>query len=288
MPPDLRQLERDLLALRQRPELRGYVDPAGRIDFSTLTLDDLAALLADPTASLLLMAAADLNRTALRSGIQQSHAQIVAPALRRAFVVQSKLPPHADFDALVALALQRRAGTLGRNSNAVTETLVRDRLAFEGSPIRMRGGYTSGLLITRRKPDGVYPDPATGLAPTLYLEIKKINRPRDDIQKRLYEIAEVSLEVKFLYGDLRLHGMSLPHLLEEDERPAAQARLRQQITAASPVVVALLLTELEHVTYLRRYRSGIEAFVDRVFFADEIDECLSFLGDVAPPTVIAE
>ncbi|MDX6436379.1 MAG: hypothetical protein QOK34_1213, partial [Gaiellaceae bacterium] len=60
MPPDLRQLERDLLALRQRPELRGYVDPAGRIDFSTLTLDDLAALLADPTASLLLMAAADL------------------------------------------------------------------------------------------------------------------------------------------------------------------------------------------------------------------------------------
>lgn len=220
MPRELQLLEADLQALRNRPELRKLVDRTGRIDFSRLDLADLASLLADPTASLLLMAAADLNRTALRSGIEQSHAQLVAPVLRRAFVVQSKLPPTADFNALVGLALQRRAGTLGRNSSATTETLFRDRLAFEGLPIRMKGGYTSGLLITRRKPDGVYPDPDTGLAPRLCLEVKKVNRPRDDIQKRLYEIAEVSMELKFLYGSS---------------------------------------------------------------LADEIDECLAFLSEIAPP-----
>lgn len=283
MPPELRLLEGELLALRDRPELRELFDAAGRINFSKLSLDDLATLLGDPTASLLLMAAADLNRTALRAGIEQSHARLVAPILRRAFVVQSKLPPTADFDAVVGLALQRRAGTIGRTSSAATETLFRDRLAFEGLPIRMKGGYTSGLLITRRKPDGVYPDPDTGLAPRLCLEVKKVNRPRDDVQKRLYEIAEVSMELKFLYGDLRLRGLNLAELLTDGCRPAAQDQLRRQITAASPVVVALLLSELEHVGYLRRYQAGIEAFVDRVFFADEIDECLSFLSEIAPP-----
>jgi hypothetical protein len=284
MAPDARAaLQRELTGVRHHYALAPHVDPSGRIDFSGLTLTDIAELLADPNASLLLMAAADLNRTALRSGVKQSHAQIVAPALRRAFVVQSKLPPIADFDALVALAIQRRAGTLDRSANAATETLFRDRLAFEGLPIRMRGGYTSGLLVSRRKPDGVYPDPATGRAPELYLEVKKINRPRDDIQKRLYEIAEVSLEVKFLYGDLRLRGLNLRLLLSDEDRDAAQAALRSQILAASPVVVGLLLTELEHVEYIRRYRAGIEAFADRVFFADEVDECLAYLSEVAPP-----
>ena len=283
MPADRRLLAQQLAGLRRRPELLAHIDARGRIDFSGLTLTDIGSLLEEPTAALLLMAAADLNRTALRSGIEQSDAQLVARKLRRAYVVQSKLPPTADFDALVALALQRRAGTLERNANAATETLFRDRLAFEGLPIRMRGGYTSGLLVSRRKPDGVYPDPATGAAPQLYLEIKKINRPRDDIQKRLYEIAEVSLEVKFLYGDLRLQGLALRELLGDDARSGAQEELRRQILAASPVVVAMLLCELEHVDYLRRYRPGIEAFIDRVFFSDEIEECLGFLSDIAPP-----
>jgi hypothetical protein len=283
VPSDLRSLERDLLELRHRPELRDHVDAAGRANFAALELTDLATLLADPVASLLLLAAADLNRTALRSGAEQSDAQLVAPRLRRAFVVQAKLPPAADFGATVALALQRRAGTLGRNANAATEALFRDRLKFEGLPIRMKGAYTSGLLITRRKPDGVYPDPDTGMAPRLYLEVKKINRPRDDIQKRLYEIAEVSLEVKFLYGALHLHGLNLATLLTDKDLPGVRDHLRRQITSASPVVVALLLSELEHVAYLERYRPGIEAFVDRVFFSSEIDECLSFLSEVAPP-----
>jgi hypothetical protein len=121
------------------------------------------------------------------------------------------------------------------------------------------------------------------LLPRDLLEVKKINRPRDDIQKRLYEIAEVSLEVKFLYGDLRLEGLALSELLGDIHRPAAQSALRRQILAASPVVVALLLCDLQHVDYLRRYRPGIEAFVDRVFFSDEIEDCLEYLSEIAPP-----
>ncbi len=276
-------LQGALAGVRHHPALSPHVDRRGRVHFSTVTLADLAELLKDPTASLLLMAAADLNRTTLRSGIEQSHAQLVAPMLRRAFVVQSKLPPTADFDALVALALHRRAGTLERSANAATETLFRERLEFEGLPIRMGGAYTSGLLVTRRKPDGVYPDPDTGRAPELCLEVKKINRPRDDIQKRLYEIAEVSLELKFLYGDLRLRGLNLRSLLAESEREDARTTLRMQIQAARPVVVALLLTEFEHLEYMRRYRPGIEAFVDRAFLANEVDECLTYLSQVAPP-----
>lgn len=32
-----------------------------------------------------------------------------------------------------------------------------------------------------------------------------------------------------------------------------------------------------------RYRPGAEAFVDRVFFADEIDDCINFLAQIAAP-----
>ena len=280
MPPELRALERDLLELRRHPVLGQAFDRSGRVVFADLVLEDVAALLADSAASLLLLAAAGLNRTALRSGVLAPDAQLVAPPLRRAFVVKSQLPPAADFATVVELALQRRAGTLGRNVNAATETLFRDRLAFEGLPIRMRGAWTSGLLIDRRKPDGVFPDPDTGAPPRLYLEVKKVNRVRDDIQKRLYEIAEVSLEVKFLYGRLQLSGLGLGHLLGDAEREDARAALRDQITASQPRVVALLICRDEELEVARRYRPRAESFIDRVFFADEIDDCLAYLSDV--------
>jgi hypothetical protein len=63
-----------------------------------------------------------------------------------------------------------------------------------------------GILIGKRKPDGVYPDPAGFAAPRVYLEIKNVRRPADDIQKRLYEVAEASIEMKFLYGALGSKG----------------------------------------------------------------------------------
>jgi hypothetical protein len=145
----------------------------------------------------------------------------------------------------------------------------------------MRGGWTSGVLIERRKPDGVYPDPDTGLAPKLYLEVKKINRVRDDIQKRIYEIVQVSLEVKLLYGDLELKGLDLSELLTESELPAARKAFRDQVTASKPAVAALLICRAEELEIAKRYRAGAEAFIDRVFFPDEIDECIGFLAGIA-------
>lgn len=284
MQPELRALERDLNALRGHPVLNPVIGRDGRMRLSDLSVTHVATLLADSTAALFLLAAADLNRTALRSGIQSPDAQLVPAPHRRAFVVRSQLPRDADFATVVELALQRRAGTVGRSANAATETLFRERLAFEGLPIRMRGAWTSGLLIDRRKPDGVYPDPDTGEAPRLYLEIKKVNRVRDDIQKRLYEIAQVSLEMKFLYGDLSIQGLELGRLLHEDDRVDARRSLRAQTHAAAPAVVALLICRAEELEIARRYRPRIEAFIDRLFFADEIDACLEYLSELVTET----
>src|SRR5215217_5435587 len=111
MQPELRALEKELRALRDHPML-GPAIKDSTVVFNKLANEDVAELLAHPFGQLLLMAAADLNRTALRTGTATPDAQLVAPHLRRAFVVRSKLPPSADFSTLVELALHRRAGTL--------------------------------------------------------------------------------------------------------------------------------------------------------------------------------
>lgn len=278
MPPDLRTLERQLRALAKNAHLAPLIHD-GEARLGDLNLEQVAELLADDHGAELLMAAAALNRTELRAGITSTDALLVAPPLRRAYVVRSKLPSSANFETLVELALQKRRATLGRSENAATETLFRERLEFEGIPLRMRSAYTRGLLVDRRKPDGVYPDPDTGAAPELYLEIKKINRVADDIQKRLYEIAEVSLELKFVYGQLQLTGLNLTSLLGPDQRTEALTALREQIVDVRPIVVALLLCPLEQVERVRTYRDRAEAFVDKLFLADEIEECIAFLAE---------
>jgi hypothetical protein len=132
-----------------------------------------------------------------------------------------------------------------------------------------------GVLIGKRKPDGVYPDPATHAAPRVYLEIKNVRRVADDIQKRLYEIAEASLEMKFLYGALRLEGLGLQSTRDVLENPSPlRRRLREQIVSARPTVVVLMLCPRSEA---ERYREGAEAFVDHVFFQEEIDACLACL-----------
>jgi hypothetical protein len=284
---ETRALEEALAGLRRDPRLRRHIDRRGSVSFAALDLNEVAGLLVDDTAALFLYAAADLNRTAVRTGLEAPDAQLVAAPLRRAFVVRAKLPATADFNTVVELAVQRRVATLGRSANAATEALFRGRLEFEGLPIRMKGAYTSGILVDRRKPDGVYPDPVTGLAPELYLEIKKVNRVRDDIQKRLYEIAEVSLEVKFLYGQLNVTGLNMSKLLDDATRQEARESLRKQVVRAKPAVVALLICRSEELELARRYRPRIEAFIDRLFFADEIEACLAFLATIAPPGVDA-
>jgi len=109
------------------------------------------------------------------------------------------------------------------------------------------------------------------------LEIKNVRRVADDIQKRLYEIAEASLEMKFLYGTLRLEGLALQSTKEVLSAPEEiRKRLRDQITQALPVVVVLMLCSSAEA---ERYRPGAQAFVDRVFFQEEIEDCLAFLRD---------
>ena len=75
--------------------------------------------------------------------------------------------------------------------------------------------------------------------------MKKINRVADDLQKRVYEIAEVSLDLKFLYGTLKLEGLNLPRLIGQAEREEAGQALRRRISGSGPVIVALILCRVE-------------------------------------------
>lgn len=135
-----------------------------------------------------------------------------------------------------------------------------------------------GILVSRRKPDGVYPDPRTGAPPILYLEIKNVRRVADDIQKRLYEIAEASLEMKLLYGNVQLYGLAIKDVKKVLESPTGfRGELRKQITASYPKVVVLLLCSRDEAG---KYREGAETFVDRVFFQEEIENCLTYLRTV--------
>jgi hypothetical protein len=56
-----------------------------------------------------------------------------------------------------------------------------------------------------------------------------------------------------------------------------RGELRRRILEAKPTVVVLLLCPREEA---EKYRAGAEAFVDRVFFQEEIEECLEFLRQV--------
>jgi hypothetical protein len=158
--------------------------------------------------------------------------------------------------------------------------LFRDRLTAEGIPLLMSPPVRQvpGILVGKRKPDGVYPDPAQGFSPLVYLEIKNVNRVADDIQKRLYEIAEASLEMKFLYGTLQIQGLGVKDAKEVIASPAPfRKKLRDQITKSDPKTVVLLLCARSEA---ERYRQGAEAFIDRVFFQEEVEECLRYLKDI--------
>jgi hypothetical protein len=224
-----------------------------------------------------LMAAARLSRTKLKMARQDPGVKIAPRAMRQAFALKQHLPPTCIFDAVVEAAAALRAPDIGRKGSGDVERILRERLIEEGIPIVMAPpipGVAGVLTRAKRKPDGVFPDPSTGLAPKVYLEIKRVNRVSDDIQKRLYEIAEVSLEMKTLYGRLVLKGLNLARTEGVLENPRLRGSIRGQIVESLPVVVALLICSK---TEAEPYRAGAEAFVDRVFFQEEIEECIEFL-----------
>jgi hypothetical protein len=255
----------------------------GEIQLGKLSLAETAALLLEDAARYFLLAAANLNRTQLKKAMRDPESTIVEKKLRQAHVVKQRLPLKASFDEVVARAESLRRADLGRKQRGGVEALFRERLAAEKIPILMAPPIRAvpGILVSRRKPDGVWPDPSQNLPPQVYLEIKNVRRVADDIQKRLYEIAEASLEMKLLYGNLHLKGFGLTSTtIVLDQRPALRAKLRKQILNARPAVVALLLCPRSEA---ERYRPGAEAFIDRLFFQEEIDECLEFLRSVAKP-----
>ena len=269
---------RRLAALRSDAVFRSRLK-RGVLDLSSLTEKEIDAICrrADDAAFYFLMAAARLSRARLRVAQDDPTVKIASKALRKAFALKANLPPSCAFDAVSEAAASMRLGDLSRKSSGDVERVLRERLLEERIPIAMSPpirGVPGILTLARRKPDGVFPDPATGLAPRVYLEIKKLNRVSDDIQKRLYEIAEVSIEMKLLYGKLRLEGLNLATTADVLGNANLRAKIRAQIVTSMPVVVAVLICPAAEAV---RYRAGAEAFVDRVFFQEEIDECLAFL-----------
>lgn len=261
--PALEEFVRLVEGLKRNPLLSQHIR-RGEITFKNLTLDDVAQLLREETAYYFLLAAAGLNRTSLKREATNETAKIVAAPKRKAFAVRQRLPVRKLFADVANNAAVLRRGDLDRRSKGSIEALFRERLQAEGIPILMSPPVRQvpGILIGKRKPDGVFPDPASGTAPILYLEIKNVRRVADDIQKRLYEVAEASLEMKILYGGLELHGFALASTKTVlDGCSEFRGKLRQQIRKSLPAVVVLMLCSK---TEAERYREGAEAFVDRV------------------------
>jgi hypothetical protein len=265
-------------ALAQHRLLRGHLHK-GVLSMKSLELADVVALIREDAAYNLLLSASGMTRTSVKAAMRTPEAMLVPPRHRRAFVIKQRLPHQESFDSLVRNAVAMRSRDLARKGSGSIEGLFRERLIAEAIPIVMSPPIRSvpGVLIGRRKPDGVYPDPATGRPPLVYLEVKNVRRPADDIQKRLYEIAEASVEMKTIYGDLRLTGLGIKSLAEvESGTSRIRSEIRAQIVGCRPVVVALFLCSKADA---ERYREGAEAFIDRVFFQEEILECIAFLRE---------
>jgi hypothetical protein len=274
--PELEEFQRQITALAGHPLVKRLLRK-GEVSLQKLTLEQIEELAHGDAGYYFLVGAAGLNRTTLKAAMRTETAPIVAKRLRRAFAIKQRLPVRRRFDEIIHTAIALRGGDLRRRSMGAIEGLFRERLVEEGIPLLMSPPIRQvpGLLIAKRKPDGVYPDPATGRPPELYLEIKNIRRVADDIQKRLYEIAEASLEMKLLYGTLKLQGLGIADSRQVlSNASKLRARIRKQITASPPAVVVLMLCSRAEA---ERYREPAETFVDRVFFQEEIEECLAYL-----------
>ena len=274
--PELDAFRRDVQSLADHPIVRSHRD-GDQVRFGEFSRAEVAELIVGRRAGYyFLMAAAGLNRTALKKAAATPEAMIVATRERPAFAIRERLPLRASFSEIAANAIALRRSDLSRKTSGGIEGLFRERLAAERIPLLMSPPVrrVPGMLVRQRKPDGVYPDPAENRPPRVYLEIKNVRRVADDIQKRLYELAEASLEMKVLYGTLRLHGLNVrdPSAISPDSR--YRDEIRRQIIATVPSVVGLFLCPREAA---ERYRAGAEAFIDRVFFQEEITECLAFL-----------
>ena len=276
--PEFDEFRRRLQLLRSDPAITAVGNHEGRLALNKLSLDDVLRLLASDEGYHFLLAATQLNRTSLRRAAQDDEALLLPPRQRKAYAVRSRLPVSAEFDAIAANATTLRQGDLQRKARGQTEQVFRDRLIAEGIPLLMSPPRREvpGVVIGRRKPDGVWPDPATGAPPTLYLEVKRIRRVSDDIQKRLYELAEASLEMKLLYGGQSITGLGITRN-ENVAHVDTADRLREQVTGKPPFVIGLFLCPQAEA---ERYRRGAEALIDRIFFQEEIEDCIAYIDEI--------
>lgn len=276
--PATEYFARQISELRNSRSLNGLFADNDRVRLAQLDVKTISELIKDQgPAYYFLIAAAGLNRTSLKKAAASPDSRLAPKEHRKAWVIQRRLPIEAKFSEIASSAVALRAADLDRKDTGAAERYFRERLLHEGVPLLMSPPVrrVPGLLIRQRKPDGVYPDPALGHPPAIYLEIKNLRRVADDIQKRLYEIAEVALEMKYLYGGLRLQGPL--ELSPQDVATASttlQQNLREQMVLAKPVVIALLLCPKAEA---QRYRDGAQAFIDFVFFEEEIDDCIACL-----------
>lgn len=277
--PALDEFRHRVQALQTHPVL-GAVRDGDTVRLAQLSKEQVLGLIRDEDQAgyYFLMAAARLSRTSLKKAAETPEARIVRKELRKAYALQRALPVEASFSAVAEKAISQRSRDLSRRERGAVEGLLRERLRDEGIPLAMSPPLriVPGLLIASRKPDGVYPDPSTGLAPQVLLEIKGIRRVSDDIQKRLYEIAETSLEMKAIYGRLELSGFGLEQTAGVAGDGTLRSKLREQITSSRPVVVAFFVCPRAEA---ERYREGAEAFIDRVFFQEEVEDCIQFLRE---------
>lgn len=276
MLPELEEFRRRVQLLRERPSVAGVLD-GNRVRLASLGLSEVDELLRDDVGYYFLLAATGLNRTTLKKAAEDEAAQLVARPRRRAHAMKVRLPISEEFNSIAANAVALRSSDLRRKTQGQTEQIFRERLAHEGVPLLMSPPrrVVPGVLVSGRKPDGVWPDPKTGLPPVIYLEVKSIRRVADDIQKRLYELAEASLEMKLLYGDIELKGLNLRRTAEVGKEETGTL-LRQQVLGRRPVVVGLFLCPKAQA---ERYRAGAHAFIDRIYFQEEIEECIRFIDD---------
>ena len=275
--PELDDFDRRMKKLSQQPVLDRLVE-GDEIRLGELSLSEVNDLSRQDVGYYFLVSAAGLNRTSLKRAMRSAPAKILKSELRRAFALKEHLPLVASLGAIVEKAVTLRERDLQRKRRGAVEGLLRERLEAEGIPLLMSPPVrrVPGLLIRQRKPDGIYPDPATGKPPRILLEVKSIRRVSDDIQKRLYEIVETSLEMKALYGRLRIVGFDLGETGRVADDPALRQRMRKQITESYPVVVAFFICPRAEA---ERYREGAEAFIDKVFFQEEVEDCIEFLRE---------
>lgn len=106
------------------------------------------------------------------------------------------------------------------------------------------------------------------------LRVPDIDRKGSGDVERILRERLIEEAIPIAMAPLALTGMKLARTDGVLENAELRKRIRDQVTKSLPLVVAILIcTKAE----AEPYRDGAEAFVDRVFFQEEIEDCIAFL-----------